>query len=73
MIPMAIELGARVEVTTALGERVQMRALGGPEKGHDFEVVWVTTEADYEAAEESGAEPDGIPWPVESVRVLDLA
>jgi hypothetical protein len=73
MVTMAIGFGARVEVTTALGEHVQMRALGGPEKGHDFDVIWVTTEAEYEAAKESGAEPDGIPWPVESVRVLDLA
>jgi hypothetical protein len=70
---MAIESGARVEVTTALGEQVQMRALSGPEKGRDFDVVWVTTDSEYEAAREAGEQPDGIPWPVESLRVLDPA
>jgi len=70
---MAIAQGTLVEVTTALGERVLMRALSGPEKGRDFEVVWVTTEAEFDATRESGEEPDGIPWPVESLRVLDPA
>lgn len=70
---MAIEPGARVEVTTALGEHVPMRALSGPEKGHTFDVVWVTTEADYEAAKDAGDQPEGIPWPADSVRVFDPA
>jgi hypothetical protein len=70
---MAIEPGALVEVTTALGERVLMRATSGPERGRDFEVVWVTTEVEFDLARDSGEEPDGIPWPVESLRVLDPA
>lgn len=64
---MAIEAGARVEVTTALGEQVVMRALSGPERGHDFEVVWVATEAEYEVSEQ----PDGIPWPADALRMLE--
>ena len=68
---MAIQPGTRVEVITALGERVVMRALHGPEQGHDFEVVWVATEKEYEEATRVGREPDGLPWPAESVRVLE--
>ncbi len=71
MVAMAIKAGALVEVVTALGERVPMRALGGPEQGRDFRVVWVTTEQEYEEAEQSGETPGGIPWPVESVRELE--
>jgi hypothetical protein len=65
---MAITTGSRVEVVTALGERVQMRALSGPERGRDFEVVWVATEEDYD---KSGDQAEGIPWPVEAVAVLE--
>ena len=65
---MAIEPGTRVEVVTALSERVPMRAIRGPEPGRDFEVVWVATEDDYDAA---GDQADSIPWPVEAVRVLE--
>ena len=70
---MAIEPGTLVEVTTALGEQVLMRALSGPEKGHTFDVVWVATETDYEVAQKEGGEPESIPWPAESVRVVDPA
>jgi hypothetical protein len=67
---MGIDMGTRVEVTTAQGERVVMRALGGPEQGRDFEVVWVTTEDEFIQAEQAGEEADSIPWPVEAVQVL---
>jgi hypothetical protein len=68
---MAIDPGTRVEVTTALGERVVMRALRGPEPGQNFEVIWVATESDYAAAIQAGQEPDVLPWPSEHVRVLE--
>lgn len=71
IVAMACAYGTRVEVVTALGERVVMRALGGPEPGHDFEVVWVATEADFEEAERGGRDPDGIPWPSDALRVLE--
>lgn len=67
---MAIERGMQVEVTTALGERVPMRALGAPQQGRDFEVIWVATVREYDRAVATASEPDGIPWPVEAVREL---
>lgn len=50
-----------------------MRALHGPEQGRDFEVVWVTTEAEYEQAQQAGEEPDGIPWPADALSVLEAS
>ena len=67
---MAIEEGARLEVTTASGQQVVMRALSGETQGRDFAVVWVCTEAEYEAAQQSGSSPKGIPWPLEAVKRL---
>lgn len=68
---MAIGRGSRVEVTTALGERVVMRALSGPQPGMDFEVIWVATEDEYQAAAREGRDADGLPWPTEAVSVLE--
>lgn len=64
---MQISEGALVEVVTASGTTVRMRALGGPARGRDFPVVWVCTEAEYDA---QGEDPDGvgIPWPLDAVR-----
>jgi hypothetical protein len=56
-----IERGRTVGVTTATGEKVVMRALGGPTRGRDFVVVWVSTEDEYQAALLEGREPDGLP------------
>lgn len=55
-----------LKVTTASGVQVQMRALGAPEKGRDFPIVWVCTEADYDAAL-SGDESVRIPWPLDAI------
>jgi hypothetical protein len=68
---MAIAYGTQVEVVTALGEKVVMRALSGPEPGHDFEVVWVATEAEFAESERTEQDPDGIPWPSSALRVLE--
>jgi hypothetical protein len=43
-----------------------MRALSAPEKGRDFPVVWVCTEADYDAAM-AGDTSVRIPWPLDAV------
>jgi hypothetical protein len=64
---MEIEIGAKIEVTTARGERVLMRALSLPEPGHDRTIVWVCTEGDYADA---GDEAPRIPWPADALRVL---
>lgn len=64
---MTIKRGDLLRATTASGETVSMRALGGPQPGHLFEVVWVATEAEWDRAQHDGDEPDGLPWPTEAV------
>ncbi len=58
-----ITAGTAVEVTTATGEQVRMRALGRPVRGRDFPVLWVCTEEEYGR----GAEVKGVPWPLDAV------
>jgi hypothetical protein len=59
-----IQPGSEVEVTTSSGERVPMRALGGPSEGRDFLVVRVCTESDWQAGR---GEAEAIPWPAQYV------
>jgi hypothetical protein len=67
-----MQAGTLPECETAGGDRVAMRALGPPQQGHDFRVVWVRTQEEYDRAQRTGQEPSGIPWPYSSVlRVLD--
>jgi len=47
-----------------------MRAMNGPVQGHDFPVVWVCTESEWERATKTDEEPDGLPWPLDAVRAL---
>ena len=70
---MAIEPGTQLRVTTASGQTVTVRAIGLPEQGRDFPVVWVCTEEEYERAALAGAEPDGLPWPLHAVAEPQLA
>jgi len=70
---MTIERGAVVEVTTASGEHVRMRALGKPIRGRDFPVLWVCTEEEFNRAETAADEADGLPWPLSALRVLEPA
>jgi hypothetical protein len=70
---MAITRGDVVQVTTAGGQVIPMRALGQPVRGRDFPVLWVSTEAEWGRAHAADEEPDGIPWPVESVHELASA
>jgi hypothetical protein len=67
---MTIGRGDLIDVTTASGDIVRMRAMNGPVQGHDFPVVWVCTEDEWERATARNEEPDGIPWPLEAVDVL---
>jgi hypothetical protein len=50
-----------------------MVALGSVVQGYDFPVVWVCTKEEFARSQEAGDEPDGIPWPFASVRVLKPA
>jgi hypothetical protein len=67
---MDIIAGTLLDCETAGGGHVVMRALGPPEQGRDFPVIWVCTPEDYER---SGSMPDGVPWPRSAVRVLEGA
>ena len=65
-----IKRGDRVTVRTATGEELVWRAMSGVEQeGHDFPVVWVTTEDEWASANGNGHQPDAWPWPAEDVRV----
>jgi hypothetical protein len=68
---MQIERGTRLEATTASGEVVVVRALDRPTRGRDFPVVWVSTEEEYERAEQADDEPDGLPWPLDALVVAE--
>jgi len=70
---MTIEPGMVLEAKTAGGEEIQVRALGRPIKGHDFPIVWVCTEDEFQRSQESDTEADGIPWPLDAIRVPTLA
>ena len=67
---MKIERGDLVDATTASGLTVQMRAIGKPMQGHDFPVVWLCTQDEWDRAAALGDEPDGIPWPLDAVHEL---
>jgi hypothetical protein len=53
----------------AFGERKLRRALSGVEvEGHDFPIVWLVSEEEWETAQAEGREPEGrVPWPAEDV------
>jgi hypothetical protein len=67
---MDIQAGTMLECETADGSPAVMRALGPPEQGRDFRVVWVCTPEEYSP---SGVQPEGVPWPYSAVRVLEHA
>jgi hypothetical protein len=48
-----------------------LRALGGVVAGGDFAVVWVCSEREWAEAHAEGREPEGVPWPADSIRVVD--
>ena len=65
---MQIDRGTLLQVTTADGETVAMKAIGKPMNGRDFKVVWVCTPEEFDRAATDGDEPNGIPWPMSAVR-----
>jgi len=62
-----IRPGNRVLARSAFDELLPRRAVTGPVRGIDFQVVWVCSEDEWEAAQEEGREPRAVPWPVEDV------
>lgn len=68
---MEIKRGDTVVAHTAEGTERELKALGGVTAGGDFAVVWVCSEAEWNAAETEGRDPEGIPWPAEDVKVAD--
>jgi hypothetical protein len=67
---MNIQRGDLVDATTAGGGVVRMRALGTPTQGHNFPVVWVCTQDEWDRAAATGDDPDGLPWPLDAVHEL---
>lgn len=71
---MTIKPGMSVLVRTASGQAIERRAVSGvEEEGHDFPVVWVTTEEEWAEAQGNGHHPEARPWPAEDVVVADDA
>ena len=65
------ETGQLIEVRDAFGNWLRRIALGPVDPGDEFAVVWACREEEWEAAQAEGREPESVPWPIESVRVLD--
>src|SRR5256885_13823849 len=64
-----IRAGDRVSVRTASNRLLERRAITGIVMGHDFEVVWVCREDEWEAARTEGRRATGLPWPADAVQL----
>jgi hypothetical protein len=69
----SLYVGAKVTVQTADNRRLPFRALSGVVDGHDFPVVWVCSEHEWEMANREQRSANGLPWPVEAVEVAENA
>jgi hypothetical protein len=67
----AIEPGSRVLARSAFDELLERRAVTGVQPGHDFPVVWVCSEEEWQGAQSEGRHPEGLPWPAEDVRLAE--
>lgn len=68
-----IKRGDAVLALAADGTRRELRALGGVIAGGDFAVVWACSEREWDAAVSEGRDPEGIPWPAEDVKLVEVA
>lgn len=68
---MNIDVGAVLEATTSSGTIVRLRAISKPMKGLNFPVVWVCTEEEFERSRAARDEADGLPWPLDAVRLAE--
>jgi hypothetical protein len=67
----SIEPGTRVDALDISGNKLRRRAITGVVQGHDFPVVWVAREDEWQAAQSEGREPEAVPWPAEDVRAIE--
>ncbi len=70
-----IQPGVQIEVTDALGRTLLKRAVSEVDDHGAFPVVWACSENEWSEAqaEDRAANPDPFPWPLDSVRVIELA
>jgi hypothetical protein len=66
-----IEPGSKVIARSAFDELLERRAVTGVQPGHNFPVVSVCPEEEWQGAQAEGREPEGLPWPAEDVRLVD--
>ena len=68
---MDIHQGDKVLARSAIGEELPRIAISGVVAGHDFEVVWVCKEEEWQAAIRENRQPDALPWPAGDVRLAE--
>jgi hypothetical protein len=66
-----IEPGTRVTALDAFGHQLKRRAVSPVTMGHDFPVVWVAREDEWQAAQSEGRDPEAVPWPAEDVTPVE--
>jgi hypothetical protein len=66
-----IEPGSKVLARSAFDELLERRAVTAVQPGHDFPVVWVCSEEEWQRAAAEGREPEGLPWPAEDVQLAE--
>jgi hypothetical protein len=67
----AIQPGVKVHAQARDGQLLERTAMTGVIDGDDFPVVWVCRDEEWDVSQREGREPEGLPWPVDSVRVLE--
>jgi len=68
-----IQPGTHVLARAANDKQLERRAITEPIPGDDFQVVWVCSHEEWDAAQAEGRDPQGIPWPVEDVTLVEIA
>jgi hypothetical protein len=63
--------GQLIEVRDAFGETLRRIAMGPVDPGYEFAVVWACTPEEWEHAQAESREPEGTPWPIEDVTVIE--
>lgn len=66
----SIKPGDLVRVRTSDGHWLPRRAVSGVQMGTEFYIVLVARDDEWEAANRSGVELEGVPWPADAVEVI---
>jgi hypothetical protein len=61
-----------VHARDVLGNLLPRRATSGVVMGHDFPIVWVCKEEEWQVAQAEGREPESVPWPAEDVEPVGV-